>query len=1524
MPCEYTFNGETYGSYQALIEALSNENFDSIADILFSKGDKQAIICDAIQSARKEAFLSTSNTQLIDGGPDIEHDSDTFTTQTFIDSAYFKVGGESPIFQLSTEDYVRQMKEKFVADKVKTKEGAEEWGETVQERWDTIAHNALDFHKLMLGEHTTSAYEWSTKTANTAFSGITNQVMKAQEEIFKRVMMRNGRDQRDGESRGVLYKNVNLQAEIRNLSESILGHIDYLVVRDNGDIEIFNIKTSTEPYEQWSSVKKEKYKYQMALVKRILGFHGIPTNHIRLNIIPVQLKYNENFDEVTDIQVHNAEAIDAYNLKYNFQHYDMVAAQFIDSTADFSKVNSEALLKVSTQLQHIFPGANIAAEGITQTAQDWIRSNWSYCQPEAQPNGGWKLTIPDTKEVITLTDSRRAEKNEEFVKIIEDKLNNSTVPFAGEISAYMLRTDIENCFRNGVLSSRMTGKSWNYIQQQFGKYINDKTKKDGKLVYKWQLVESPALDAANIIAFQNTETNQLDVFTISSFNPSVKYSFKGRKNLLGYHIPDMNTENFEMECNYGNIDAIRTVAILNEILPEIGGTYKLGQLKVIGIDETKSRQGAFFEFDSLLAQWGTILKVVNKSQNTSLVNNFKLFNIECIAPEEVLRQAWLEASEDATESEIAAIQSLSDVIDRKVDIDGTIYEGLMGMQTIEGKIEKLEVLISRLRELCDKYGVNYRDPEALYQTSIANNAHTTPFAKLYILASQALSKYYGDISMNNEAFSTLQEYGMKTTSMGNSFVRRTGYLTQKSIDNIRHDILEEYLPNAMPIFKQFYEDSNYTPTRNATIGDQARMYNNLFVLDDQGRNTFVFKNPYDMSVDLKPHEREFLKKILYEFYKVRCRMHKIPVTIKGVEDQKLLTDMPTNYLYVPLQKASSATQRLNVKEGLKSFGKMVHRMITKPKEVFEEVAGHLSQEEVDLRDKSIRDMSVYNPYQAFDSKMDMRVRQIAEKGEGYFETNVENIFIDFLSKQVQCDEFNKLLVRINGIETAITLKGYAEDDTESIKHTIKAIDDFVTLNVYNKSIMEATSQKIDVWLRPLRRLVSQFYIAASPVAAMRDTLQGLQENFLQAAIKYQTDINIKDVAFGYTQVLGEGCTNMMNMSKLNQFNIKYGFSNFDAAKVAERLKTGRGGVLNADNWAYWTLRAPDYLNRMTLFVAKLHHDGAWDAYSLDDDHRLKYNWRLDKRFSVYASGDTANPEYNKQKAFYYSMIRAFNVQNPNLQLSYTDDLPDAYTPEQIRAIKTLGESIYGAYDKSSQAKYEQIAIGRNFMFFSTWMNGIVDNYWKSRQVSQSELRLEQETDYNGNPLFFTSDESGNVTTVDTGLPVTKHVPIMVQGILQTFGESFRELHNSGWNFKEFLKGDVWNNEVNRRNYRRAMTDLAMMALLSLLFKMWLTPAYKQHKAEADGKEVFTNVAVEMLYKSSISSFDTFGGPYAVLTYLGEQTNPATYTLQSKILGDAYKFIVGDRTFQQTAMGSVALLRNMQDSYRMYMRDTQPK
>jgi len=85
---------------------------------------------------------------------------------------------------------------------------------------------------------------------------------------------------------------------LRSIAKDIIGHIDYLCIRDDGTIDIYNLAVSTESESDWAGVKKEKYKYKLALLKRILEYNGVKATDIRVNLIPIKVKYNESFNSV--------------------------------------------------------------------------------------------------------------------------------------------------------------------------------------------------------------------------------------------------------------------------------------------------------------------------------------------------------------------------------------------------------------------------------------------------------------------------------------------------------------------------------------------------------------------------------------------------------------------------------------------------------------------------------------------------------------------------------------------------------------------------------------------------------------------------------------------------------------------------------------------------------------------------------------------------------------------------------------------------------------------------------------------------------------------------------------------------------------------------------------------------------------------------------------------------------------------------------------------------------------------------
>jgi len=83
----------------------------------------------------------------------------------------------------------------------------------------------------------------------------------------------------------------------------------------------------------------------------------------------------------------------------------------------------------------------------------------------------------------------------------------------------------------------------------------------------------------------------------------------------------------------------------------------------------------------------------------------------------------------------------------------------------------------------------------------------------------------------------------------------------------------------------------------------------------------------------------------------------------------------------------------------------------------------------------------------------------------------------------------------------------------------------------------------------------------------------------------------------------------------------------DVARISEGLKTDRG-MANFKTWLYASLRRPDFLNRMVMFVAHCMEDGVYDAFDIKDG-RLVYDWKKDKRFSIFAAGKTSDPKYKE-------------------------------------------------------------------------------------------------------------------------------------------------------------------------------------------------------------------------------------------------------------------------------------------------------
>ena len=180
----------------------------------------------------------------------------------------------------------------------------------------------------------------------------------------------------------------------------------------------------------------------------------------------------------------------------------------------------------------------------------------------------------------------------------------------------------------------------------------------------------------------------------------------------------------------------------------------------------------------------------------------------------------------------------------------------------------------------------------------------------------------------------------------------------------------------------------------------------------------------------------------------------------------------------------------------------------------------------------------------------------------------------------------------------------------------------------------------------------------------------------------------------YEHVLTNAYKNFSSVSKLQQLDAHFGVANFSLNNVSRKRKINWFGVRNmSSDTLFWGSTAPDFQHRMTILVAKMMGDGVWDAYTLDSNGDLQYDWTKDKRFEKYAQGLTNDKDYLAQKTLYERYIEELNnarfkfrdVNGIERDYQIGDALPEAYLPKEIQAIKNYSDLLYGHYDDESRS-----------------------------------------------------------------------------------------------------------------------------------------------------------------------------------------------------------------------------------------------
>jgi hypothetical protein len=159
-------------------------------------------------------------------------------------------------------------------------------------------------------------------------------------------------------------------------------------------------------------------------------------------------------------------------------------------------------------------------------------------------------------------------------------------------------------------------------------------------------------------------------------------------------------------------------------------------------------------------------------------------------------------------------------------------------------------------------------------------------------------------------------------------------------------------------------------------------------------------------------------------------------------------------------------------------------------------------------------------------------------------------------------------------------------------------------------------------------------------------------------------------------------------------------------------------------------------------------DGCWDAYELNEDGRLIYNFDKDERFKIYRSNATSNPEYLKQRSLYLTMLDAFNEEGFRKEdgslLKEGDALPQAYTSKESQSIKNYADILYGHYDDESRSLICDGLFGALFLQYKTYLTAKFEQWTMPQGIYNTEMLKQQFDPVTGEELYMkiSYDETG--------------------------------------------------------------------------------------------------------------------------------------------------------------------------------------
>lgn len=1267
---------------------------------------------------------------------------------------------------------------------------------------------------------------------------------------------------------------------IDRYGKGLRGKIDLIAVDKSGDAHIFELKISKTKYQDWDSAKLLTLDWQLALYRQLLGQH-VPINKTMLYVIPIWISSlgDPSGIHVQDFVNRKTESRSGLNTGDKLTRW----ANKILPAKVFPGYDPGREEVMKDQLAQLIPNYVIET-GIEDYDVDKIVAN---AKKRYEKDKVWKkwnnfddIQGLEKGYIEADTEEEFRAKIETYVAHIKLQINrNVSVLKDAIISSIKTGTPIKT---NAYDSGR--DLTTNHLLKE---YLND----------EWEVIDSiPEALAMGVIVLKNSITGYVNVISLSI------NQFYADSELVGK--------------NYGDLEFLKSFLFLNtfkdELLSVSGG--KIAQILVYNPVNnqvySRSSFSKFHEFRDRMHEsgLGNALKLVD--HDVAGIEDIALYNLDVN-----LRKFNGSDKEKINEIFAKFRETNFDAIDLDtlIDIQKDFFNYFPDYKykTMEGRL-------------------NFEDPKeillALLQVAIVSKKQmdlTGDFQNLSRL-SLGFSDFKSLIAaLYTENQSKYDKEGKRIQGIVQGLLWTTpDWVASKDLKNINgimstaNQHIGEWMTKVSETIyaqtKQYYKDINFNTFNRNVVGETQSKHENLW-LQKNGKvaDEFRTKNPYIVDSDniLSEPERKYLKNMLLIINTWRLEIPEDqiaklnPDSLESITSHSKIKEAVDNgtYFNMPLIRREEITRYKDLmttpaklwKEKIKPYLNEINDYID---------ARELQKEDLDIIEK--QKMGFYEMYDVYGRQTPEYVAKGIEKHSvNYFEWNLDTIAFRVAFSKIRKKILDRKLPIINAY--IWWMKLLAGKENVDISNQLQYVKDQMSLSVYDEPIIDEEFRDFSTVTAILKRISTAGMLAFKPASLVKEMTIGVFKGISLAATQlYGKDqFNISDLVAAYKKLMTIDNKFSTEFNLIDKLNAYYRFANMDVNTIAKKLQTDRRGLLKGTGrYMYMFNTIPDYYNRLSIFLAKMIHDGSYEAHSLIDGV-FTYDPKKDKRFEYYFANRDKHmkngvyiaaindAKYNEQRQRYLLLQSQLNKEYAGSNHFNEEDIVNkAYSEVERTSMKSFTDMAYGYYDKDAQSQANNTWWGMAFLQFMQFWPGKM-KMWFATPTKESPMgKVVQDfvVDKDGNKKlqYFKTieNEDGSfrteVTDEDTGDPVLKWEGAPYEGLWYALAGTIKDV--ATLNFKH-----IKNNEERNRRVMFALADAGLMFLLLAIVKALLDGII-----EENGTEGLSGSALNMAAAINTKVLNEYNIYQSTLGAVNAE--PVFLSWGKKISGDTWDAITGDK------------------------------